>query len=326
MRGIVSNDSNCEAMRVLYGIGGVLIGLITIAGLIGTPSKDTEEYRAEVKEVYKEGALLEVYQMEAPFKQEVKKDVIEAVILKDQGGIIEVKDTQEGVVYRVSETHILEDSSPRRGDSSQKDSSSLREDSSQKASIGDKRRVRVKKKEAREIFVRGIYSKGSSITFRTNIKKAPIVGYKEINGESHPIYNLEVPKVEVSETENKVDRIILVSGGKAYTISKCGNLFFVMPDGTHTKDGLFQVRKSVHKFTLVSDNGFYLEPLTPSAMEDAKCWVEDGYTFTNVKHILHQFPIFNESPYTRNNSTYFLCFLILLLLMVIILTPIILWY
>lgn len=326
MRGIVSNDSNCEAMRVLYGIGGVLIGLITIAGLIGTPSKDTEEYRAEVKEVYKEGALLEVYQMEAPFKQEVKKDVIEAVILKDQGGIIEVKDTQEGVVYRVSETHILEDSSPRRGDSSQKDSSSLREDSSQKASIGDKRRVRVKKKEAREIFVRGIYSKGSSITFRTNIKKAPIVGYKEINGESHPIYNLEVPKVEVSETENKVDRIILVSGGKAYTVSKCGNLFFVMPDGTHTKDGLFQVRKSVHKFTLVSNNGFYLEPLTPSAMEDAKCWVEDGYTFTNVKHILHQFPIFNESPYTRNNSTYFLCFLILLLLMVIILTPIILWY
>lgn len=314
MRVIGYNASNCEAMRVLYGIGGVLIGLITIAGLIGTPSKDTEEYRAEVKEVYKEGALLEVYQMEAPFKQEVKKDVIEAVILKDQGGIIEVKDTQEGVVYRVSETHILKDSSP------------LQEDSSQKASIGDKRRVRVKKKEAREIFVRGIYSKGSSITFRTNIEKAPIVGYKEINGESHPIYNLEVPKVEVSETENKVDRIILVSGGKAYTISKCSNLFFVMPDGTHTKDGLFQVRKSVHKFTLVSDNGFYLEPLTPSAMEDAKCWVEDGYTFTNVKHILHQFPIFNESPYTRNNSTYFLCFLILLLLMVIILTPIILWY
>lgn len=314
MRVIGYNASNCEAMRVLYGIGGVLIGLITIAGLIGTPSKDKEEYRAEVKEVYKEGALLEVYQMEAPFKQEVKKDVIEAVILKDQGGIIEVKDTQEGVVYRVSETHILKDSSPQRGDSSQK------------ASIGDKRRVRVKKKEAREIFVRGIYSKGSSITFRTNIEKAPIVGYKEINGESHPIYNLEVPKVEVSETENKVDRIILVSGGKAYTISKCSNLFFVMPDGTHTKDGLFQVRKSVHKFTLVSDNGFYLEPLTPSAMEDAKCWVEDGYTFTNVKHILHQFPIFNESPYTRNNSTYFLCFLILLLLMVIILTPIILWY
>jgi len=307
MRVIGYNASNCEAMRVLYGIGGVLILLITITGLIGTPSKDTEEYRAEVKEVYKEGALLKVYQMEAPFKQEVKKDVIEAVILKDQGGIIEVKDTQEGVVYRVSETHILKDSS-------------------QKASIGDKRRVRVKKKEAREIFVRGIYSKGSSITFRTNIEKAPIVGYKEINGESHPIYNLEVPKVEVSETENKVDRIILVSGGKAYTVSKCGNLFFVMPDGTHTKDGLFQVRKSVHKFTLVSDNGFYLEPLTPSAMEDAKCWVEDGYTFTNVKHILHQFPIFNESPYTRNNSTYFLCFLILLLLMVIILTPIILWY
>jgi len=247
--------------------------------------------------------------------------VIEAVILKDQGGIIEVKDTQEGVVYRVSETHILKDES-------QKDSSLLRGNSSQKASIGigDKRRVRVKKKEAREIFVRGIYSKGSSITFRTNIEKAPIVGYKEINGESHPIYNLEVPKVEVSETENKVDRIILVSGGKAYTVSKCDNLFFVMPDGTHTKDGLFQVRKSVHKFTLVSDNGFYLEPLTPSAMEDAKCWVEDGYTFTNVKHILHQFPIFNESPYTRNNSTYFLCFLILLLLMVIILTPIILWY
>lgn len=319
MRVIRYNASNCEAMRVLYGIGGVLILLITITGLIGTPSKDTEEYRAEVKEVYKEGALLKVYQMEAPFKQEVKKDVIEAVILKDQGGIIEVKDTQEGVVYRVSEPHILEYSS-------QKDSSPRRGDESQKASIGDKRRVRVKKKEAREIFVRGIYSKGSSITFRTNIEKAPIVGYKEINGESHPIYNLEVPKVEVSETENKVDRIILVSGGKAYTVSKCGNLFFVMPDGTHTKDGLFQVRKSVHKFTLVSDNGFYLEPLTPSAMGYAKCWVEDGYTFTNVKHILHQFPIFNESPYTRNNSTYFLCFLILLLLMVIILTPIILWY
>jgi len=264
--------------NVALVLGAVVVGLAVVLNLSGGSKDQKVEYRGVVTETHgvnNQGFTSEVlmFKMEPAFKQTVasKEVTIEGTVVSSDGSGVVVKDEASGSSYRVMKTKV----------------------NTKNPKVGETVEAYVIPKETRSILLLTSipYEVGEILTFRDYLEGASTVGYREIDGITHPIQKLDVPINTVEMEESIANRFILISNSKAFTVSVCQGQYFLMPldthaKNTHAKDGLFKVKEERDK----------LIPLSASDISNAPCSIQDGYPYDSAAEV------FRKNPFTPSKE------------------------